>query len=42
MVNDSMLLFYLSRIFRLPKEKFRLLNTYNFFEENKMLDLQRH
>ena len=33
MINEQMLSFYLSRVFRLPKEKFRFLKTYNFFEE---------
>ena len=41
MINESMLLFYLSRIFRLPKEKFRFLKTYNFIEEKHVLDQQR-
>ena len=39
MVNDSMLLFYLSRIFRLPKDKIRFLQTYNLYEEKKMLEM---
>lgn len=33
MINDSMIGFYLSRIFHLPKEKFRFLKTYSFQEE---------
>ena len=41
MINESMLVFYLSRIFRLPKEKFRFLKTYNFIEEKHVLDQQR-
>jgi hypothetical protein len=33
MINESMLTFYLSKAFRIPKEKFRVLNTENFFAE---------
>ena len=41
MVNESMIAFYLSRIFHLPKEKFRFLKTYNFCEEREVLELQK-
>ena len=34
MINESMLTFYLSKAFRLPKEKFRVLNTENFYAEH--------
>jgi hypothetical protein len=33
MTNSSMLTFYLAKVFRIPKEKFRVLNTENFYAE---------
>jgi len=33
MINESMLTFCLSKAFRIPKEKFRVLSTENFFAE---------
>ena len=32
MINESIISFYLSRIFDLPKEKFKFLQTIHFFE----------
>ena len=37
MINEPILAFYLSRIFKLPKEKFTFLHTYQFFEERQVL-----
>ena len=36
MVNESMLQFYLSRVFDLPKEKFRFLKIENFISEYRL------
>ena len=41
MVNESMISFYLSRIFDLPKEKFRFINQINYIDEGKVLLAQR-
>lgn len=41
MINESILVFYLSRIFRLPKSKFRFLKTYHFFEEKNIIEQQK-
>ena len=34
MINEAMLIFYLSKAFRMPKEKFRVLNTNYMYAEN--------
>ena len=39
MINESMLSFYLARIFRLSKEKFRFLKIERFVSERQMMDI---
>lgn len=41
MINESILSFYLSRIFRLPKEKLRFLKTEHFVSERRLVDQQK-
>ena len=33
MINDSVLIYYLASIFHLPKDKFKVLQTYTIHEE---------
>jgi len=40
MINEQILQFYLSRIFRLPKEKFKFLQTYYIQDEKKISDFK--
>lgn len=41
MINESMLQFYLSRIFNLPKEKFRFLKIDSFVAERRMMEINK-
>jgi hypothetical protein len=41
MVNESMISYYLSRVFDLPKDKFRFISCHTFVQEAHQLQLQK-